>query len=66
MYVLCYRQEDNPTDPDSYSWCLMNLGIVRIIGRIMKTTVSLTGMEALGREENVSIVHVIVYMYIER
>ncbi len=42
------HQEDDPNEPRSYSWCLMNLGIVKMIGKILRNTVSLAGMEALG------------------
>ena len=42
------RHEDDPSEPRSYSWCLMNLGIVKMISRIIRNTVSLTGMETLG------------------
>ena len=38
----------DPNNPDSYSWCLMNLGIVQLVQKVIRSTVSLTGMEVLG------------------
>lgn len=39
----------SPTDPDCYSWCIMNLGIVQMLQRVLRNTITLTGMEILGK-----------------
>jgi WD40 repeat protein len=38
---------NDPVNPDSYCWCLMNLGIIQLIHKTIRSTVSLTGMEIL-------------------
>ena len=40
----------NPVDPDCYSWCIMNLGIVQMLQRVIRNTITLTGMEILGKK----------------
>ncbi|XP_019849574.1 PREDICTED: dmX-like protein 2 isoform X3 [Amphimedon queenslandica] len=37
----------NPIDPNCYSWCVMNLGIVQMLQRVLRNTITLTGMEIL-------------------
>ena len=38
----------DPDNPNSYSWTLMNLGVVMIVQRVLRSTITLTGMEILG------------------
>lgn len=40
----------NPINPDCYSWCIMNLGIVQMLQRVLRNTITLTGMEMLGKK----------------
>lgn len=42
------KNTSDPDNPDCYSWCLMNLGIIQMIQRVLRNTITLTGMEVLG------------------
>ena len=42
------KDTSDPDNPDCYSWCLMNLGIIQMIQRVLRNTITLTGMEVLG------------------
>ena len=55
---------ENPSDPDNYSWCLMNLGIVKFVQRVLRSTISLTGMEVLGNvHEQFPCIYIRMYIH---